>query len=322
MTSTAARYSLKRTVPPVGEPLSPADVKQHLRITASDEDTLIAGYITAAREWIEIFTNRTLVKSTWQYKADGFACGYRIDDPYDCGLRLPRAPLISVSSIAYLDTNGDSQTLASSVYDVDVNTEPGLVSLAYNQAWPTIRSQRNAITVTYLAGYGATTKTILTLASVQAGDTVTVNGVTFTAHAATTTPANREFSVSGSDAADATALVALLNDQTYGLPAAKVNVSADNLDASGTATARIVLTPTPGTTITATASAATVTIGTSYECTTGESIAAVPETIKAALKLLCGHWYEHREAFAEGALTEVPLAVETLLWGERVLEFE
>lgn len=60
---------------------------------------------------------------------------------------------------------------------------------------------------------------ILTLApaSVQAGQTVVINGVTFTAHASETTPAKREFSINGTDAAAAAALAGLINDATYGV---------------------------------------------------------------------------------------------------------
>jgi len=58
---------------------------------------------------------------------------------------------------------------------------------------------------------------IATLVGVTAGQTITVAGLTFTAHTSTTTAANREFSISGADAADATELAAVLNDATYGI---------------------------------------------------------------------------------------------------------
>lgn len=52
---------------------------------------------------------------------------------------------------------------------------------------------------------------------------------------------------------------------------------------------------------------------------------AVPEAIKAAMKLLIGHWYENREAVAGNsnstALAPVPLAVEALLAPYRVWGF-
>ena len=58
---------------------------------------------------------------------------------------------------------------------------------------------------------------VSTLASVTAGQTYIVDGLTFTAHATTTTVANREFSIAGTDAQDAAELVVVLNDATYGM---------------------------------------------------------------------------------------------------------
>lgn len=43
---------------------------------------------------------------------------------------------------------------------------------------------------------------------------------------------------------------------------------------------------------------------------------AVPDGIKAAMKLLIGHWYSNREAAVVGTTTEeLPMAVNSLLWG-------
>jgi len=59
----------------------------------------------------------------------------------------------------------------------------------------------------------------LTLATVLAGHTVTINGLVFTAHATTTTPALREFSIAGgTDTLDAIELAIVINDVTYGVP--------------------------------------------------------------------------------------------------------
>lgn len=78
------------------------------------------------------------------------------------------------------------------------------------------------------AGLGDPTKGVLgtdyqvvdqiTLASVLAGDTVIIGGLTFTAHTDTTTVANREFDISGDDTADAAELATCINDGTYGVP--------------------------------------------------------------------------------------------------------
>lgn len=62
------------------------------------------------------------------------------------------------------------------------------------------------------------TKAKVTLATVLATETVTINGLVFTADAAATVPATRHFSIAGDDTADAAALVSCINDATYGVP--------------------------------------------------------------------------------------------------------
>jgi len=42
--------------------------------------------------------------------------------------------------------------------------------------------------------------------------------------------------------------------------------------------------------------------------------ASVPASVKAAMKLLVGHWYEHRESVSPISMAEVPVAVNSLLW--------
>lgn len=58
----------------------------------------------------------------------------------------------------------------------------------------------------------------ITLATFTAGSVIVINGLTFTGHASTTTVANREFDISGTDTADAAELVTCINDATYGVP--------------------------------------------------------------------------------------------------------
>lgn len=51
----------------------------------------------------------------------------------------------------------------------------------------------------------------------------------------------------------------------------------------------------------------------------GDDGSAVPVSYQQALKLLVGHWYENREATIAGTIArEIPLAVDSLLWLDRV----
>ncbi len=59
--------------------------------------------------------------------------------------------------------------------------------------------------------------------------------MTFTAHTDTTTAANREFKIDGTDAQDATALYGLLTNATYGITGLGIAVTDDT---AGTLTLR------------------------------------------------------------------------------------
>ena len=63
------------------------------------------------------------------------------------------SPVQSVTSVKYLDTDGAEQTLSDTVYDVDAVQEPGLITLGYNQNWPSVRNERGSVRVVFVAGY-------------------------------------------------------------------------------------------------------------------------------------------------------------------------
>jgi len=136
---------LVQTTAPTTEPVTTAEAKAHLRVTFTDDDTYIDGLVASARAWCETYTGRQFVTATWTWKLDEFPSVFSV----------PRPSLVSVTSIVYIDENGASQTLATSVYDVDTTSKPGRVALAYNQTWPDIRGDIDSVSVVFVAGYGA-----------------------------------------------------------------------------------------------------------------------------------------------------------------------
>ena len=148
---------LRRTVDATVEPVSLPEMQAHLRINddiAQREATHIRGLITVARQQVEEWEWRAHISQTWQWKLDAFPCG---DDP---AFYVPRPRLISVSSIAYTDTAGAPQTMDAADYVVDGTSEPGRIVPAYGESWPTPRSEINAVTVTFVAGYGTTPESV------------------------------------------------------------------------------------------------------------------------------------------------------------------
>lgn len=129
---------------PTTEPFKTDEAKSHLRVEISDDDTLIDNIIITVRKYVEDILNIALITQTWDYFID------RLPEV----IKLPKTPLSSVTSISYIDTDGASQTVTSSIYTVDTDSEPGRIYLAYQQTWPTTRDIRHAITIRFVAGYG------------------------------------------------------------------------------------------------------------------------------------------------------------------------
>lgn len=137
--------STTRTIDATTEPLSVNEVKDHLRIETDDDDNVIASLINEARDYVERITGRALITQTWTMNIDSLP---------EC-IYVPHAPLQSVTSIQYQDENNATQTLSSALYTVDTKAEPGRIFQAYNQSYPSTYSDLNAVTITYVAGYGS-----------------------------------------------------------------------------------------------------------------------------------------------------------------------
>jgi uncharacterized phiE125 gp8 family phage protein len=155
--------ALKLVTPPTVEPVSLVEAKAHLRVDHADDDATINFLIAVARSHFDAVSGwmgRALINQTWELILDEFPV---ISPQWCCwsspnllratGIKLPFPRLQSVTSIKYLDGNGDEQTIAPGDYIVDTASEPGWVFPT--TAWPTAGTVPNAVTVRYIAGYGA-----------------------------------------------------------------------------------------------------------------------------------------------------------------------
>lgn len=138
-----------------------AEAKAHLKVEVSDDDTLITAIIVAARQWAEGYLNRALITQTLRLSLPGFPGEGRWDpNPesqqslVDGVIELPMPSLQAVSSIQYVDTDGDTVTLDAGEYQVDTRRKPGRVAPAWGKSWPSTRDVFNAVSVSYTAGYG------------------------------------------------------------------------------------------------------------------------------------------------------------------------
>lgn len=151
------------------EPVSLERAKRHLRIEVEDteNDDLLRSYLRAVRQWCEYYSGRAFL---WQH------ISANIDSLVDGTIILPRPPLIAISSIAYIDQAGATQTVDSSLYNADVSSVPGRIVRAYNQDWPDVRGHHHDVTISYIAGHSTTfTRTGSTL--VVAGHIFNLNDI-------------------------------------------------------------------------------------------------------------------------------------------------
>jgi uncharacterized phiE125 gp8 family phage protein len=130
---------------PAETPVTLAEARQHLRVTATSEDALITNLIGAAVEHSETFTSRAIVTQTWELSLDAFRGGE---------IELPKPNLQSVTSVKYIDLDGASQTVPAADYQVDTISEPGRIKLVPAASWPSVNEQLNAVTIRFIAGYG------------------------------------------------------------------------------------------------------------------------------------------------------------------------
>ena len=149
--------SVTRATGPAVEPLTVAEAKLHLRVDISDDDAYIGTLITAAREWVEAYLDRTLITTQLILRAAEFPTEE---------LELARPPMVASGTatavvITYTLADTTTATLSTALYRVDRTSTPGNVAPIINGTWPSdVIEDANAVAVTYWAGYGPTSASV------------------------------------------------------------------------------------------------------------------------------------------------------------------
>jgi len=122
----------------------------------STEDNFITNLIKVAREYCENYQHRALATQTWNLYLDDF--------PDEDFIELPKAPLQSVTSVTYIDSDGTTATMTASTsgYFVDTDSQPGRVCLSYGITWPSFTPYPyNAVKVIFICGHTGVTPDII-----------------------------------------------------------------------------------------------------------------------------------------------------------------
>lgn len=140
--------SYRVTAQPSLEPVSVAEMKAHARIDLSVEDGLCAMYLKAATEECQRRLGRPICEQTIVRTSPAFPSGFG-------AIEIVRTPVISVTSVKYRDDSGTLLTMSPSDYALDASDEDGQawIALLPSRSWPTTGDFRDAVQVTYQAGF-------------------------------------------------------------------------------------------------------------------------------------------------------------------------
>lgn len=138
---TKSRLKPELVTYPTSEPVSLSQLKANLGVAASDtaHDERLMDCIRAARDQWERDTDRGLCYQSWRVKTRTL-----VDR-----LELPKSPISAITSITYFDVSNASQTLSSSLYQLDTDC----IRLAYNATLPGTVDRWDAWTITYRVGF-------------------------------------------------------------------------------------------------------------------------------------------------------------------------
>lgn len=123
------------------EPITAAEVKTHLNASAMSDATANR-LVKTERGFIEKYCGIFVAAQTVAANCDCFADF----------VRLPIAPVNSVSAVSYVDADGTTQTLPSTVYELRADGLVAAIVLKYGQAWPSVRPG-SRITLTATVGW-------------------------------------------------------------------------------------------------------------------------------------------------------------------------
>lgn len=137
--------SLKLITAPTQDPVTLAEMKEYLRVDGTEFDVTISSLIKAAREACQDFQNRAYFTQTWELSFDDFP---------RMPIEIPLPPLQSVTSVKYIDANGNEASINLADFIIDTDSEPGRIAFKTNKSWPHVTLQDiNAVKIRFVAGY-------------------------------------------------------------------------------------------------------------------------------------------------------------------------
>ena len=133
---------------PAAALLTASEVKAQVRVDFSDDDTLLTRLIGAVTSHLDGWSGvlgRCLIRQTWRQDF----CNW------GAVLRLPFPDVSAITSVTYVDANGEQQTVDSGSYQIAEDHVSSFVRFKNAFSWPSLSADVAApVSVTFTAGYG------------------------------------------------------------------------------------------------------------------------------------------------------------------------
>lgn len=135
---------------PTDEALTLAEVQLHCKVDtegsppASEDDSILTALIAVAREKVEDYTELSLINRTHKIALDAFPADF---------ISLETWPVTEITTLRYVDVDGNSQTVDAANYALDNFAKPARL-YATDAGWPMdAKPINNAIEIEFKAGF-------------------------------------------------------------------------------------------------------------------------------------------------------------------------
>lgn len=154
------------TSAPAAEPVTTAQAKSWLRVSGSDDDTLIDAIVASARRWVEEYCGIRLITQTvtqtiddWPGSAQSRAEAITVDQAKSGALQwveLLASPVQSISSVKTYDDSDNEATWGSGNYRLSAAADGDRARLVPvgSASWPSATRNSDGVVIEYVAGFG------------------------------------------------------------------------------------------------------------------------------------------------------------------------
>lgn len=133
------------TLRPTQLPVSIEQVRANMRIDGEYMDALLTQWLQGVTATTEHDIGQCLMRQTWEVRLDAFPA--MIDLPH---------PVLAVSSVKYIDTDGIERILAQPAYRLIPARYQSILAPSRGATWPATWPEQHAVVVTVECGYGDT----------------------------------------------------------------------------------------------------------------------------------------------------------------------